>query len=79
MAATMSIDRAVTDRRLLAAGLGDLTTWNVWLAVLKAAFGLVLDAEERELFRAVAGDRSPPHQRARELWAVVGRRGGNQE
>jgi hypothetical protein len=72
----LNIDRAVQDRRLLAAGLGDLTTWSVWLAVLKASFGIVLNSAERELFHAVAGDRSPPNQRVRELWAVVGRRGG---
>jgi hypothetical protein len=76
MTATMSIDRAITDSRLLGAGLGDLTTWSVWLAVLKASFGIVLNSEERELFHLVAGDRSPPSQRVRELWAIVGRRGG---
>jgi hypothetical protein len=72
----LNTDRTITDSRLLGAGLGDLTTWRVWLAVLKAAFGIVLNNEERELFHAVAGDRSPPNQRVRELWCVVSRRGG---
>jgi phage terminase large subunit-like protein len=76
MTATMSIDRCITDSRLLGAGLGDLTTWRVWLAVLKASFGVVLNSEERELLHAVAGDRSPPSQRVRELWCVAGRRSG---
>jgi hypothetical protein len=41
MTNALPIDRAVKDPRLLGAGLGDLTTWSVWLAVLKAAFGIV--------------------------------------
>jgi hypothetical protein len=51
-------------------------SWATWLTVLKAAFGLPLDSpEELTLFRAVA-ERDPPKTRVRELWAIVGRRGG---
>jgi hypothetical protein len=71
----LSIDQALGDPRLLGAALGDLATWCVWLIALRAAFGLP-DDSERETFRAIAGDRSPPTQRVRELWAIVGRRGG---
>jgi hypothetical protein len=48
----------------------------VWLVVLKAAFALGLDRAELELFAAVAGARPLPVRRVRELWCVVGRRGG---
>jgi hypothetical protein len=72
----MSIDRALRDERLLGAGLGDLSSWKVWLVTLKAAFGLRLDAAERSTFTKVAGDRSAPSRRVRELWAVVARRSG---
>ena len=51
-------------------------SWATWKAVLRAAFALPMDADDLKLFRAVAGDRAPPKQRVRELWAVVGRRGG---
>jgi hypothetical protein len=44
--------------------------------VLRAAFGLPLDAPQRRLFNTVAGDRAPPIRRVRELWCVIGRRGG---
>jgi Phage Terminase len=44
--------------------------------VLRAAFGLQLSDKERATFAQVAGDRGPPSKRVRELWAVVGRRGG---
>jgi hypothetical protein len=72
----MTIDRALADRRLLGAGLGDLGSWATWLVVLKGAFGLPLDQTERSTFRRIAGDRPPPGKRVRELWAVVARRSG---
>jgi len=72
----LSIDRALTDLRLLGGALGDLSPWSLWLVVLKAAFGLPLEDAERATFRKVAGDRPPPGKRVRELWAVVGRRAG---
>ena len=50
-------------------------SWATWRAVLKGAFCLPMEPEELALFRAVA-QRDPPRRRVRELWAVVGRRGG---
>jgi hypothetical protein len=71
-----AIDEALRDESLLGAALGDPKTWTTWLAVLCAAFGLPLDAEQLEIFFAVAGGRAPPTQRVRELWAIIGRRAG---
>ncbi len=51
-------------------------TWDIWRAVLRAAEGLPLSPEQDAQFRQVAGDRDPPTARVRELWAIVGRRGG---
>jgi hypothetical protein len=72
----LAIDKVLTDTRLLGAALGNVETWGTWLAILKAAFGLPLDATEREVFEKVAGGRAPPTKRCRELWCVAGRRGG---
>jgi len=72
----LTIDRALADHRLLGAALGDISLWGTWLVVLKAAFGLQLDERERPIFASIAGNRAPPASRVRELWAVVGRRGG---
>ena len=44
--------------------------------MLRGAHGLPLTDEERVIFTEVAGNRSPPSKRVRELWCVVGRRGG---
>src|SRR5262249_19599332 len=71
-----TIDTALIKRSLLGAGLGDTDTWRTWLTVLKAAFGRPLDAAELDAFHAVAGDRDPPKQRVRGLWAGAGRRSG---
>jgi hypothetical protein len=71
-----TIDSALCAPALLGAALGDLASWQVWRAVLKAAFGLDLNDDEARAFASVAGNRQPPGQRVRELWAIVGRRGG---
>jgi len=71
-----SISQALRDPALLGAALGPIETWLQWLAVLQAAFGEVLSAEEIEQFARVAGNRPLPGRRVRELWSVIGRRGG---
>lgn len=76
MKPAITLSHALLDHRLLGAALGDPATWSTWLVVLKAAFGLKLDEKELEVFGGVAGGRAPPRLRVRELWAVVGRRGG---
>src|SRR5215470_282564 len=76
MTTPFTIDQALADQRLLGAALGDLGLWRTWRATLKAAFGLSLDEAERATFAKIAGDRTPPDKRVRELWCVVGRRAG---
>jgi hypothetical protein len=75
-AAAIPIDRAILDKHLLGAALGDPQTWAQWLAVLRAAFALPMSDDDRTRFHAVAGDRDPPSRRVDELWAVLGRRAG---
>ena len=71
-----TIDRALRNKRLLGAALGDASSWATWISVLRAAFGLSLDDDQRQLFASVAGNRAPPTKGVRELWALVGRKGG---
>ena len=73
---TFTIDKVLTDPRLLGSQLGDISTWSTWLAILKAAFALPLDATELETFNAVTGNRPLPKKGSRELWVAAGRRGG---
>ena len=76
MKRTISVDAALRDRQLLGAALGDLASWRTWSIALKGAFGLPLNDAERTIFDAIAGGRTPPARRVRELWAVAGRRSG---
>ncbi len=71
-----SIDRTLLDKRLLGAALGDAASWAVWLVALCAAFALPLNAKQRKVFARIAGGRSLPMKRVRELWCVIGRRSG---
>src|SRR5262249_40854261 len=59
------------------AALGDITTWKVWVAILKATYAEPLSDDELATFKQVAGDRAPPSKRVRELWAgPIGRGSG---
>lgn len=51
-------------------------SWEAWKAVLSGAFAIPMNEERLTKFRALAGDREPPTERVRELYAVVGRRAG---
>jgi Phage Terminase len=70
------ITDAMSDPHLLGAALTPIGSWQTWRVVLKAAFGLELNRDEARAFASVAGSRAPPTKRVRELWAIVGRRGG---
>jgi len=49
-------------------------SWKTWRAVLSGAFALPMDDDRLATFKSVAGDREPPSERVRELWAIAGRR-----
>ena len=72
----ISIHHALTDPQLLGAALGEQASWETWLVVLRAAYGLNLTDQQRETFLAVAGNRHPPTRRVRELWCQISRRSG---
>lgn len=51
-------------------------SWRTWRIVLRAAYGQGLDdSTDLATFREVA-QRDPPARRVKELWVIVGRRGG---
>jgi hypothetical protein len=72
----VSIDYALRSPKLLGGALGPIASWEKWLVVLNAFFGGELNREQRRAFAAIAGDRSPPERKCRELWCVIGRRAG---
>ena len=72
----IAIDEALTNPKLLGNALGHVSSWSTWLTALRAAYGLPLDQQQREVFRSIAGGRQPPTERTNELWVIAGRRGG---
>jgi hypothetical protein len=77
MTPAIPISEALADQHLLGAALGDVSSWQTWRAVLKAAFAEALTNDERALFARVAGGRALPSRRVRELWCgPIGRRSG---
>jgi len=69
------IDFIQDDNLAGAAGLGD-PSWSSWHSLLKAAFALPLDDNDLNRFNTHTGGRKLPTTPVRELWCVVGRRGG---
>ncbi len=76
MKANVTIDEALLNPKLLGAALGDPKPWQMARTVLKAGFGIALNRDEARAFASVASSRKPPNKRVRELWMIVGRRGG---
>ncbi len=72
----IAIDKALLDKNLLGAALGDPASWLRWVSTLRAAFALPMSDEDRTAFAEVSGNRAPPTARVRELWMSVGRRSG---
>jgi len=72
----MNIVEAIQDRNLLGAGFKDLSTWRSWLVALKALFALEMDDEELALYRQCTGRENPPQKPFKEIYFIVGRRGG---
>ena len=71
----MNIIEAMTDPHLFGPVFGG-DSFGAWRALLGGFYGLPLDDEARETFRAITGGRSAPVEASHELWLAVGRRGG---
>jgi hypothetical protein len=70
----VNIVECINDPNLLGQWF-DGPLWDGWKAVLKGAFGIRMNDDERAFFRSVA-QRDPPRKRVREVWSIAGRRAG---
>jgi hypothetical protein len=50
--------------------------WTAWRSFLAAAFGLPMSEDEAEIYTACTGRAERPTTRAKEVWAICGRRSG---
>jgi hypothetical protein len=72
----VNLDKALLDPNLLGAALGNPKSWATWLATARAAFALPMSKRDCETFDKIAGGRTPPKRRVKELWVLAGRRSG---
>lgn len=72
----MTIIEAIQDEKLFRPLFNNLDSWRTWMVVLRAIFGLPMDASDRALFTQLTGRHEPPAAQAREVWLCIGRRGG---
>ena len=67
---------AIENKKLFRPSFKDLKTWSAWFTALKALFGLSMTETDLKLFKECTGRSQAPDGPFRELWAIVGRRGG---
>jgi hypothetical protein len=72
----LTILDACNDPQLFQSFFKDRNTWATWFAILAAIFALPMDAEQHRLYEMVSGRTRPPTDVAKEVWLVLGRRGG---
>jgi len=72
----ISIIQAIEDLNLFRPIFRTLETWRSWIVTLKAIFGLSLSGEELALYRKCTGREKPPTKPFKEIYIIVGRRGG---
>jgi hypothetical protein len=51
-------------------------SWDAWRAFLCSLFALPMTAEQLEIYKSCTGRAAPPAKPLKEVWAIVGRRGG---
>jgi terminase large subunit-like protein len=73
---SVSILKALDDKRLFAGVLRDKATWAPWRAFLTALFGLLMSEAEADLFRQCTGRSELPTHAFVEAWLICGRRAG---
>lgn len=54
----------------------DVETWAVWFAIIAAIFALPMTDEQLRHYRHVTGRTEPPTEIAKQVYLVIGRRGG---
>jgi hypothetical protein len=72
----MDIIKAIFDSNLFRPIFKTLETWRAWLVCLKAIFALPFTEEELALYRQCTGRENPPKSPFKEIYLIIGRRGG---
>jgi hypothetical protein len=73
---SLTILDAVQDEHLFKPFFKNPQSWATWFAILAAIFALPMNAEQQRLYETVSGRTEIPTDVAKEVWLVLGRRGG---
>lgn len=60
-------------------GIFSTESWIPWVALLSAFHGIALNRQERHIFEAITRRSESPQEACRELWLIIGRRGGKSQ
>lgn len=71
-----TIIEAMDSQELFGPLFKDINSWKAWRAVLKALYGLELEREEQELFIKHTERKIVPDSGFKEMYCIVGARGG---
>ncbi len=71
-----TILQALADPLLLGAACPERGPWRTWDVFNAAVYALPMNAEQTALYRECTHRSAPPASPPREVWAIIGRRGG---
>ncbi len=72
----IDIIAALGDQNLFGSLFKDQSTWESWKVALKAIFALPMDRKELKVYRKFTGRKKPPGIPFKEIFLIIGRRGG---
>lgn len=72
----IDIVSAIADPNLFKPLFRDLSTWRNWIIALKAVFALPMSDDELAIYQRWTGRSNPPQKPFKEIYLIVGRRGG---
>ncbi|MCH7644605.1 MAG: hypothetical protein IH974_07180 [Myxococcales bacterium] len=72
----MDIIKTMLKRPLFKRHFDPIESWEAWIVVLSAVFGLPINRKQRRTFRKLSGFNYKPGMSPAEIWLVIGRRGG---
>lgn len=73
---SLTIIEALEDKKVFGSIIKDQRTFRNWKIVLKAIFALKMSKWELEIYRENTGRKKPPSKPFKEVWLIIGRRGG---
>ena len=72
----MNIIEVIEDPKIFGSLVKDQSTWSAWKVALKAIFALPMTAKELKIYRRFTGRKRPPVEPFKEVFLIIGRRGG---